>query len=771
MVGHSLGEIAAAYTAGVFGLEEGLRFAAARGSLIGALPGEGAMAAVFAPESRVAAALEKHNAASGGIGLCIAADNGAQQVISGPAAEIDSILESLEAEGIRVARLRKSPAYHSAMVEPALDDLEAALAGTQFAPPSIPFVSNLTGRALEADEAPDAAYWRRQAREPVAFRACVETLAELGVDAIVEIGPHAVLGPMATMAWPEAGGAAPPAILSSLQRPARDEEPPAAGSGGGFVEAVAGAYEAGLALSFAGLFAGEERRRIALPGYPFQRERYWVEGTRRRSEAGHPLLGTRHESASGETAFDTEIFPSDPAWLNDHRVFGRVIAPGALYGAMAASVTRAEGGEASAVEDFQMQNALVFPEDSTEDGAADTGRRVQVLLDGARDGDARRVRILSRGDGEDGWTLHAEGRVSTGASGPPQESSRVDIEGLKAGLSPLDIAAYYRAKAAVGIDLGPSFRTLESLWARAGEAIAEVALPAGFERPPLEVHPLVLDGCFQAFGAARNPEGGEEDVTYLPFAWERLWLADGLPERLVCHVRLREGPEGAATDAGQPEVWAADLRLYDREGALVGELAGFTVKRATRAALLSAVEGIDELLYEAVWRDRALAPGIVPADFPDKSFGDFRKHGSLPRVSGECRRRCRRQGGVAGRSGATVRCLRPCHAGQAGLAASRRCGGGFQRVAGEFGRRGGARTAVPSNAGDAGPRRGVGAGGRRIRGYRWVRRTVAGGACGGSRLGGRRDGGADTHMGRPRSVCSGAAPIPLPTFFRAGWTR
>ena len=145
-----------------------------------------------------------------------------------------------------------------------------------------------------------------------------------------------------------------------------------------------------------------------------------------------------------------------------------------------------------------------------------------------------------------------------------------------------------------------------------------MALPAGLEGSPFDVHPLVLDGCFQVFGAARNPDGGEEGVTYLPFAWERLWLKDRLPERLVCHVQVRQGPQDETADAKSdevPEVHAADLRLYEPNGALIGELAGFTVKRATRAALLSAVEGIDELLYEVVWQDCVLASGIVPADF------------------------------------------------------------------------------------------------------------------------------------------------------------
>ena len=614
VLGHSLGEIAAARAAGVFGLEGGLRLAAVRGSLIGALPGEGAMAAVFAPAARVAEALEAHNAASQGIGLCIAADNGAHQVISGPAADVDAILERLEAAGVRVARLRKSPAYHSAMIEPALDDLEEALSQLAFAPPSLPFVSNLTGRVVGSDEALDAAYWRRQMRAPVAFRACVQTLAGLGVDAVVEIGPHAVLGPMTTLAWPEsAGTASPPAALSSLMRPGRNVSVTEAEDA--FFAAVAGAYEAGLPLRFDGLFAGESRRRISLPGYPFRRDRHWVDAPRRRrSSADHPLLGSRHESASGEISFDTELFPSDPAWLDDHRVFDRVVAPGALYGTMAASACTVEDPGPAVVEDFQMHSALVFPESGDADDSAEEGRRLQLLLDGAEEGGSRRVRILSRGSADEEWTLHAEGRVSAGAdSDLPPAGASLDPARLKSGLAPVDLAAYYRAKAAVGIGLGPSFRTVEALWARPGEALGEISLPDSADRGGLAFHPLVLDGCFQAMGAARGAVGSDDDVTYLPFGWDRLSVPERLPERLLCHVRMREAPDGA--DAELPEVLSADIALYELDGSPVGMLDGYTVKRATRSALLPAVEGVEELLYEIVWRDRALPPGMPPADF------------------------------------------------------------------------------------------------------------------------------------------------------------
>ena len=633
LMGHSLGEIAAAHTAGVFSLEEGLRFAAARGSLIGALPGEGAMAAVFSPPSRVAAALEEHNAATEGPGLSIAADNGAHQVVSGPAAAIDAIMERFESEEVRIRRLRRSPAYHSAMVEPALDDLEATLGEFEFAPASITMVSNLTGRAVAPGTVLDAAYWRRQAREPVAFRACVENLAELGVDAVVEIGPHAVLGPMTALAWPEsAEGGGPPAVLSSLRQPHPDIL--AAETEGAFVAAAAQAYEAGLPIRFEGLFAGEARRRISLPGYPFQRERHWVETTkRRRAAAGHPLLGDRHESARGEVSFETEVFPSDPAWLDDHRVFGRLVVPGALYGAMAASASVAEGATGSvALEDMQLHNPLVFPERGSGDGSdggdggdgndwndESAGRKVQVLLDASDDGPGRRVQVLSRGESDEEWTLHAEARIpSSPGSRSPEAPSRVDIEAVKAGLAPVDVPAFYRAKAGVGIDLGPSFRTLQRVWSRPGEALGEVSLPEALGANALDVHPLLLDGCFQVMGAARSAAGAEGGTTYLPFGWDRLWLADRLPDRIVCHVRMREGPGSGSEDPesdATAEVLAGDLRLHDPDGALVGELNGYTIKRATRAALLAAVEGVRELLYEVAWRDRALPPGMPSADF------------------------------------------------------------------------------------------------------------------------------------------------------------
>ncbi|MDE2844799.1 MAG: acyltransferase domain-containing protein, partial [Chloroflexota bacterium] len=611
VLGHSVGELAAAQASGVFSLEDGMRLAAARGSLLSGTA-QGAMAAVFAPAAQVVPAVEAFNE-SARVGLSIAADNGAHTVVSGTAEEVEAIVQGLESTGTRARRLNTTRAFHSALLDPALDELEAFLGAVKVNHPALPFISNLTGSAVEGDMALDGTYWRRHAREPVSFASGVGALAALGIDVVVEIGPHAVLGPMAALAWPVAGSSRSPAVLASLTRPPSDgssSEPES-----DFVHAVAQAYEAGLQVSFEGLFAGESRRRISMPGYPFQRERYWVEETRqRRASVGHPLLGERHESARGEITFESELFPSDPSWLADHRVFGRLVAPGALYGALAVSASIAEGSGPTVVQEMQLHNPLIFSDGDSAGAVNEEGRKVQVVLDGSDQTASHRFQIYSRGAGGE-WTQHAEGYVPLGAP-LPEMAGRTDLDGLRSRLSPADVPEYYRAKSTTGIDLGPSFQTLGMVWAGPGEALGEVRLPDALGRNQLDVHPLLLDGCFQVVGLARNMTGEPGEATYLPFGWQSLWLAGRLPDRLFCHVTMREASPAADSVSGEPpETLSGELRIYDPTGLLLGAISGYTVKRATPSALLSAMEGIDDLLYEVIWRDNPLQTGIEAADF------------------------------------------------------------------------------------------------------------------------------------------------------------
>ena len=273
VLGHSVGEIGAAWASGAIGLEEGLRFAARRGALMGSLPSGGGMAAVFGPAAEVEAEIGKTNARVKGVGLSLGAENGTHVVVSGPLRLVSSLCRRLGKRRVRTERLVTSHAFHSGLLEPVLEELESAAAAFDWGSLSAPLVSNLTGRVAVAAEVGEGGYWRRQARSPVRFAAGVRTLSELGVGTVIEVGPRAVLGPLAALSWPESGSG--PAVVSSLGRERS------------FTEGVAAAYEAGVSVSFAGLFAGERRRRIALPTYPFQRKRYWATPSGTAAAQGH----------------------------------------------------------------------------------------------------------------------------------------------------------------------------------------------------------------------------------------------------------------------------------------------------------------------------------------------------------------------------------------------------------------------------------------------------------------------------------------------------
>jgi parallel beta-helix repeat protein len=371
-----------------------------------------------------------------------AAENGTHRVVSGPAELVDALVAEFTVAGVRCQRLVVSHAFHSALLDPMLDELEAA-AAVEHREASLALVSNLTGTAFAAGTHPDAAYWRRHARAPVRFAEGVATLTGMRVDVLVELGPRPVLGPLALDCWPWESA---PVVLSSLRPGVADEW--------ALAEAVAGLYAAGGSIDFGSREAGRGRRRIALPGYPFERTRHWIEAPKRRGRRAteRPLLGVEHRLASGEVSWTQELSATEPGWVVDHAVFGSVVIPGALHACLAAATEAAP----VSVRDGVIHAPLVLTEQPVE---------VQLLLSAPEETGQRGWRVFARAVGsaaETPWRLHASGRVGRAGAMP-------DEPGLAlAGLRERDVGEFYASIALLGIGYGPSFERVERLWSEAG---------------------------------------------------------------------------------------------------------------------------------------------------------------------------------------------------------------------------------------------------------------------------------------------------------------
>jgi acyl transferase domain-containing protein/SAM-dependent methyltransferase len=260
VIGHSLGECVAACVAGVFSLEDGLKLVAERARLMQALAENGDMVTVFADEAVVTEAI------AGDEGdVSIAAVNApAAVVISGRREAVAKVIERLRAKGVRVRDLGASRAFHSPLMDPMLDAFESVARQVTYREPRITFVSNVSGAAAADGEVSTAAYWRRQARHIVRFRAGLDALTARGHRLFVEVGPSPTLVSLGLRCVPD-----DTTWLPSLRKD-RDE-------GGEMLRALASLYVSGVAVNWDGVHAGRRRTRVALPTYPFERQRYWFQ--------------------------------------------------------------------------------------------------------------------------------------------------------------------------------------------------------------------------------------------------------------------------------------------------------------------------------------------------------------------------------------------------------------------------------------------------------------------------------------------------------------
>ena len=580
LAGHSIGELAAAHLAGVFSLVDAAKLVAARGALMGELPAGGAMVAIEATEAEVVEAIEGREE------LSIAAVNGPSSVVisgaEGPALEVQAAFEE---RGNRTKQLAVSHAFHSPLIEPMLGAFAEVAAELDYAEPEIPIVSTVSGEILSAEQATDPAYWVDQARSAVRFADAVTTLEAQGTSAFVELGPDGVLSAMAAATLQDAEAALIPTLRSGREEPAA------------IATAIASAHVAGVEVDLAKLYP--VAKRVSLPTYPFQRERYWISAGAGSADLGaaglrqidHPFLAAAIEDPddAGLTLTGRISLATHP-WLADHAVLDTVILPGTAFVELALKAGEDVGAEL--IEELTTLAPLVLSETDAVS--------IQVSVAAPEEDGRRQISIHSRRDGDDEqdstgeWTLHASGALSSETAPVPSMPETWPPEGAE----PLATDDLYERLAENGFNYGPAFQGLSAAWQRGGEIFAEVALGDG-ERDhggAFSIHPALLDSALHGALLGELQQDGAELSVGLPFSWSGISIHLHGASSLRVRICRRDG--------------GISLECADQAGTVLGRI-GALRTRPVLAEQLRRV-GTTEELFHVQWAEIS-RPSAGPA--------------------------------------------------------------------------------------------------------------------------------------------------------------
>ncbi|MFI0982696.1 SDR family NAD(P)-dependent oxidoreductase [Streptomyces sp. NPDC021093] len=569
VAGHSVGELAAAYVAGVLGLGDAARLVVARGRLMQGCERGGVMASVEASESEVLGVL---SGVAGRVG--VAGVNGPlQTVVSGDGSAVLEVVERFTGLGRRTRVLEVSHAFHSAHVEVMLEEYAGVVAGCRLGAPRLGFVSSVTGEWVGSDVAVGVGvrgveYWVRQARDAVRFLDVVRVLEGRGVGRYLECGPAAVLSAMAAECVVGEG-----ARFVASQRPGPDGVVDEAGA---LLRAVGELHVAGQEIAWERVLEGGVP--VGLPTYAFQRKHYWPEPPPRSGDlasvglerSAHPWLGAATVLANGEGhLFTGKLSPAEHPWLQDHVVHGSALVPGT--GLLELALTAAHRTGAAGVGELTLFAPLALRE----------AVRLQVVVGASGDDTPRTVEIYSHPEDHAGeeWRLHASGELlenpadsSADADVPTDELAQWPVPGAE----PVAFDGYYDELRGLGIEYGPAFQGLAELWRKDDTAYALVHLPEGLATQDYGVHPALLDAALHSLAALRveDTSDGGTGSALLPFAWSGVecWAAESRTLRV--RVRLDRTESSAslhATDAqGRPVLKVDALRLREATAEQIG---------------------------------------------------------------------------------------------------------------------------------------------------------------------------------------------------------
>jgi acyl transferase domain-containing protein/acyl carrier protein/short-subunit dehydrogenase len=586
VVGHSVGEVAAAYAAGALDLDDAMRVSFYRSQMQARAAGQGGMLAVGLSPEETERLLDGYQGR-----VAIAAVNSPTAVtLSGDAGALDEVARELTARNIFNRFLHVEVAYHSHHMDPFQDELRASLRGLRPRRPTVPFYSTVTGQRVDGAEL-TADYWWRNVREPVRFASALDQLLEEGHDLFLHVGPHPVLSASITECLRYRRR--PGTVLASLRR--HESERPV------LLETLGRLYSLGYPLDWRGLYP-RGGRFLRLPAYPWQREHHWIESAESKEDrlgsGGHPLLGGRLKSP--QPSWEVELnHPSFP-YLADHRVEGAVVFPGAGYVEMGLAIGQETAGPGPCVlEEIEFHKALLV-----SDGAP-------PLLHLSIGHEQGRFAVHSRTRAESAsWVLHATGKLlERRAVGAPRRAPLGEIRSRCA--EEIRVEDLYAQLKERGLEYGTCFRGVQRLWRGNDEVLSEIQVPPALETSlaSYRLHPAVLDAGFQALLAAL-PAGGQSAGhrgVYLPVRVEQVRFYGSPGPRLWGHGRITR------RTAKHVE---GDVSLCDDAGDVLVEVRGLRC-RALAGRPGDDPERWQDWLYESRWRPQARPGGseYSPPDF------------------------------------------------------------------------------------------------------------------------------------------------------------
>ncbi|MFG2288185.1 SDR family NAD(P)-dependent oxidoreductase [Streptomyces sp. NPDC048595] len=577
VMGHSVGEVAAACISESLTTAQAAQVIAARSSAQAATVRSGRMAAAGLGPEQAAEALKDYAGR-----LEIAGVNSDRDVtVTGDPGALAELGGELTQRGVFFRDLELDYAFHSRAMDSLRAPLAAALRDLAPGPASVPLYSTVTGTRLPGTDL-DAEYWWRNVRRPVQFAAAVEAALDDGADIFLEIGPHPVLQTYlrrVTHQRPQT----PTAVMPTLRR---DEGGPRT-----LAAARAALIAAGAHTPWDRYFP-QAGRVAELPPYPWQRKRHWgaeVDVWARTGPLEHPLLGSRVPAPT--PSWEGSVEPALVPWLADHRVAGSVVMPATGYAEIAAAAGRAALGAPAEVEHLDISSALVIP------WADASGTKVHVSFNP----DDGRLLIAATNDQTHEPRPHAQARVRALVTPRPASLTPDDLRLLRE-RCPRTVTAeeHYSGCAAAGLEYGPAFRTLTELHLGDGEVLAHYA----HESPgdPYTLHPALLDGALQA-GAPLLADKAAEGCAYLPVAIAavRVWSTPSPRGTVTVRQRLRTDEEVC---------W--DITLADPDGTVTVQLDGCRLRRYA-ATLRTPLAVQHTVLRAAPHPEEPTAPSPLPS--------------------------------------------------------------------------------------------------------------------------------------------------------------